>query len=222
MTGGMTASASTEIESPEILADPIVAPSRSLAKRVRSGFSWNVASALITETIRFVRSIILARLLVPEAFGLFAMALTILGASNAISTLGLSRTIVAHQFDSKDQLRAHLDTVWTVELIRSSLVTLLVFASAIPMSTFYGEPQLKWIIPILGLTTLVEAFRNVGLNILRKQISFARIFWFEITTTVTGLVLSVGLAFFFRNVWALVLGLLLTSAIGTVMYWSSL
>src|SRR4026208_1107445 len=89
-----------------------------LRTRVRAGLSWNFSSALITESIRFLRSIVLARLLAPEDLGLFAMALTVVAALNAVSSLGLSRTIVANKFDSRDELKANLDTVWSVELLR--------------------------------------------------------------------------------------------------------
>ena len=87
----------TESRTAEIINDPIDARNLPLTKRIRSGLGWNISSAVITESTRFVRSIILARLLVPEDFGLFAMALTVVGALNALSSLGLSRTIVANK-----------------------------------------------------------------------------------------------------------------------------
>lgn len=188
-----------------------------LAKRVRAGISWNVSSSLITESIRFVRSVVLARLLVPEDFGLFGMALTVVAALNALSALGLGRTIVTNKFDTTDELKAHLDTVWSVELLRSFVIALLVSASAFPMSRFYGQAQLKVIIPILGLVTLVQGFQNIGLVMLRKEISFARIFWYELATNTAGIALTVALAVVMRNVWALAIGLLLTAALGTVL-----
>jgi O-antigen/teichoic acid export membrane protein len=70
-----------------------------------------VSSSLIGELTRFVRSVVLARLLVPEDFGLFGMALTIVAALNALTTIGLSQTILANKFDTRDELKAHLDTV---------------------------------------------------------------------------------------------------------------
>ncbi len=194
--------------------DELVLP---LGKRVRAGLTWNVSSSLIAEAIRFVRSVVLARILVPEDFGLFAMALTIVAALNALTTVGLSRTIIANKFDTTDELKAHLDTVWTVELIRTFIIALLVAACAFPMARFYGQPQLKIIIPVLGLTTLVQGFQNIGLAMLRKQISFARIFWYELATNLGGIALTIALAIVLRNVWALVLGLLLTAALGTIL-----
>ena len=188
-----------------------------LVKRVRSGVSWNISSSMIGQLIAFVRSVVLARLLAPEDFGLFGMALTIVAAVNALTTIGLDRTIVANKFDTPEELKAHLDTVWSAELIRSLVIALMVSASAFPMSRFYGQPQLKAIIPILGLVSFVQGFQNIGLVILRKQITFARIFWYELATNVSGIALTVALAVVMRNVWALVIGLLLTAAMGTVL-----
>ncbi|MCM3873832.1 MAG: lipopolysaccharide biosynthesis protein [Pyrinomonadaceae bacterium] len=213
----MTAFRLTETPSAEIIAERADTTNLPLAKRVRSGVSWNVSSSLIEQLIGFVRSIVLARLLVPEDFGLFGMALTILAALNAFTTIGLNQTIVANKFESKDELKVHLNTVWSAELIRSLVVTLLVWASALPLSRFYGQPQLRIIIPVLGLITLVHGFQNIGLVLLRKEISFARIFWYELATHVFGMALTVALAVVLRNVWALVIGLLLTAVLGTVL-----
>src|SRR5258707_15496244 len=109
----MTPFQPTETQPAEIITDRIDAVNLPLAKRIRSGLSWNISSSLIAESIRFVRSVVLARLLMPEDFGLFGMALTVAAALNALSTLGLGRTIVANKFDTRDELKAHLDTVWS-------------------------------------------------------------------------------------------------------------
>jgi O-antigen/teichoic acid export membrane protein len=207
----------TEAAPAEVVIDSAAVPTLPLGKRIRSGFSWLVTSSLIGELIRFARSVFLARLLLPEDFGLFGMALTIVAALNAVTMLGLDRSIVANKFDSREELKAHLDTAWSAGLIRSLVITLLVAASAFPISRFYGQPQLTTVIPILGLISLIQGLQNIGLVILRKEISFARIFWYELATNLGGIAVTVALALFMRNVWALVIGLLLTTALGTVL-----
>jgi lipopolysaccharide exporter len=207
----------TETPADEIITDRADPTNLPLAKRVRAGVSWNVSSSLIDQLIGFVRSVVLARLLVPEDFGLFGMALTIVAALNALTTVGLNQTIVANKFETRAELKAHLDTVWTAELIRSLIVALLVWASAFPLARFYGQPKLSVIIPILGFITFVQGFQNIGLVILRKEISFARIFWYELATNVAGIATTVTLAVVMQNVWALVIGLLLTAAVGMVL-----
>lgn len=185
--------------------------------RVRSGISWNVSSSLVGQFIGFLRSITLARLLAPEDFGLFSMALTIVAAANALTTIGLDRKIIANKFETRDELKVHLDTVWTAELIKSIAVALLVSLSAFPIARFYGQSQLKVIIPALACASLVQGFQNIGLVLLRKESSFGRIFWFDLATNVGGVGLTVILAAVLQNVWALVIGMLLTSTIGTAL-----
>jgi O-antigen/teichoic acid export membrane protein len=213
----MTPITLTETSSAEIITEQAETTNLPLTKRVRSGLSWIVSSSLIGELTRFVRSLVLARILVPEDFGLYGMALTIVAALSALTTLGLERTIVAGKFETRSKLEAHLNTVWSAELIRCFTITLLVAASAIPMARFYGQAQLKFIIPVLGLTSLVGGFQNIGLVLLRKEISFARIFWGELATNLGGFALTISLAVVLRNVWALVFGLLLTAIIGTML-----
>ena len=207
----------TETPSAEITTSPSDTTNFPLLKRVRSGISWNISSSLIGQLIVFARSIVLARLVAPEDFGLFGMALTIVAAINALTTIGLDRTIVANKFDTKDELKANLNTVWSAELIRSFVIALMVSVSSFPISRFYSQPQLKLIVPVLALVTLVQGFQNIGLVILRKEISFAKIFWYELATNLSGITLTVALALVMRNVWALVTGLLLTAILRTLL-----
>ena len=184
---------------------------------MRSGISWNVSSSLVGQFIGFVRSVTLARLLAPEDFGLFTMALTIVVAANSLTTIGLDRTIIANKFQTRDELKLHLDTMWSAELIRGVVVALLILVSAFPMVRFYGQAQLKFILPVLACASLVQGLQNIGLVLLRKEISFGRIFWFELATNLAGVVLTIALAAVLHDVWALVFGLLLTTALGTVL-----
>ena len=188
-----------------------------LVTRVRSGISWNVSSSLVNQFIGFLRSVTLARILVPEDFGLFAMALTIVVAANAVTTTGLDRTIIATDFETREHLKRNLDTVWSAELIRGIVVALLVSLSAFPMADFYGQPQLKLIMPARACTSLIQGFQNIGLVLLRKEISFGTIFWLDLVTTLSGVALTVALALVLQNVWALVFGMLLTTTIATVL-----
>jgi PST family polysaccharide transporter len=184
---------------------------------VRSGIGWNVSSSLVGQFIGFVRSVTLARLLAPEDFGLFTMALTILVAANSLTTIGLDRTIIANKFETRAELKLHLDTMWSAELIRGVVVALLILVSTFPTVRFYGQRQLTFILPVLACSSLVQGLQNIGLVLLRKEISFGRIFWFELATNLSGVFLTIALAAVLHDVWALVFGLLLTTALGTVL-----
>jgi lipopolysaccharide exporter len=188
-----------------------------LTKRILSGITWNASSSFISQIIGFVRSIVIARLLLPEEFGLFSMALTIVLGLSALTTVGLDQTILARQFNDEAELRAQLDTVWSAEVVRSLLLALIVFICAYPVARFYGQPQLLSLMRVLSLAMVLDGMQNIGLAILRKQIAFARIFWYELTTNVAAAVLTILIAVRLRNVWALVFGQLIAAALGMVL-----
>lgn len=201
----------------EILTDPSDSSYPSLARRVRAGISWNASAILISQTIGFVRSIIIARLLVPEDFGLFSMALTVTAGLNALTATGMEQSVLSNSFADETELKLQLNTAWSAELLRSVVLTLIVIGSAYPMSLFYQQPKLRSIISVLSLMVLIQSFQNIGLVMLRKQISFARIFWYELAANAAGVAITIALAVILRSVWALVYGMLLSAAFATVL-----
>jgi len=172
---------------------------------------------MIGQLIALLRTIVIARLLLPEELGIMGMALTVLAALTSVTTTGMDQSLLAHQFTDRNDLQTQLNTVWTAELIRSLLLSLLVGACAFPLARFYGEPRLRLIIPVLSLTALIQGWQNIGLVLLRKEISFARIFWYELASNVGGLIVTIGLVLVLRNVWGLVLALVAGAVLNTAL-----
>jgi O-antigen/teichoic acid export membrane protein len=172
---------------------------------------------MVGQVIGLIRSIVIARLLVPADFGLLSMALTVIAGLTALTTIGLDQSILSNKFADESALDSHMNTVWSAELVRSLVLTLLVIACAYPLASFYGQPRLRVIIPVLSMSVLIQGFQNVGLVILRKQIGFARIFWYELATNIGGIVVTIGLVLVLRNVWGLVAGVLSTTALSVFL-----
>jgi PST family polysaccharide transporter/lipopolysaccharide exporter len=171
---------------------------------------------LLTHALTLARSVVTARLLSPDDFGLFSMALTAVTALGALTSVSLDHAITARDLDAGgERLRTQLDATWTAELLRRLLVTLMLAALVYPAARFYGRAELMLILPCAALLPLTQGLQNVGLAILRNRISFARLFWHETASAFVSAVVSVALAVAFRNVWALVFGQLAGAAAGT-------
>lgn len=189
----------------------------SLAQRVRSGVGWNAGSALLTYALGLGRSMVIARLLAPDDFGLFGMAATVLGAMTVLTNMGLDVSLIVNRFPNDSELSAHLDTIWTAEIFRRLAVALLLTLCASPASWFYGDARLSVIVLIFGLTQFVQGFQNIGPVLLRKRLRFERVIWYEQTTNFVSTIIVILFAFWMRDVWALVLGQLLSSAAGVLL-----
>lgn len=213
----MSSVGSTTVQSDVTHSAVALGPNRSLTDRVRSGLSWHTGSSLLGQGVGFIRAIVIARTMLPEDFGLFGMALTVVTALNAFTTIGLDQSIVTRKFERQSELNSHLNTAWSAELLRSVVLALLVAGSAYPAARFYGQPKLVLMLPLLSLTTLLQGFRNIGLLIFRKEIRFGKIFWYEQTTNALATFVTIVLVLTMQNVWALVVGQVVGAAVGVLL-----
>jgi O-antigen/teichoic acid export membrane protein len=189
----------------------------SLTSRVQSGVIWNTISVSSTYLAGLVRSIVVARLLMPDDFGLIGMALTVVTGLNALTTIGLDLSVIKTRFKSDEELSTHLDTVWTVDLLRRTILAILLAVLAYPAAKFYREARLYQILLLFSLLPFIQGLQNIGLLIYRKTINFRRIVWLELVTNFLTVVTTIALVVWTRNVWALVLSQLVAAAIGVVL-----
>jgi lipopolysaccharide exporter len=188
-----------------------------LGNRVRSAASWVAASMLLGQALALGRTVVTARLLMPDDFGLFSMAATVVVAVSSLTTIGLDQSIIAHGFDAEERLRTQLDATWTAELLRRLLVTLMLAAIVSASARFYRRADLVATLAIVGFTPLIQGLQNIGLVIPRKQVRFAILFWHELTASIATTLISIALALALRNVWALVAGQLAGALSSTLL-----
>jgi len=183
----------------------------SLTDRVREGVSVSALSVALTQALALARSVVLARLLAPGDFGLFGMALTVTGALAVLTSFGLDTAIVARDFQDERELSLHLDTVWTAEIVRKALLALLLVAAAYPTARFYGSAELVPVLCALAAAPVIQSFQNIGLLRHQKRVEFRRLVLLEQLTNVSATLAAVAVAFWTRDVWALVWSQLLSA-----------
>jgi lipopolysaccharide exporter len=159
----------------------------------------------------------MARLLLAEDFGLFGMALTVVVGLVALTSFGPDISVISTKFKNDDELSRHLDTVWTVDLIRRLILVLLMLLLARPAASFYGEARVHELLLVLSPLPLIQGFQNIGLMIHRKGVKFQKIVWLELATNLLTAVATVALVLWTRNVWALVLSQLVSALIGVAL-----
>lgn len=159
----------------------------------------------------------MARLLLAEDFGLFGMALTVVTGLGALTNIGLDISVINTKFENDDELSKHLDTIWTVDLIRRLLLAIFMLALAGPAASFYGATRVRDLLLVLSLLPLIQGFQNIGLMIYRKSVNFQRIVWLEVTTNFLTALATIALVLWTRNVWALVLSQLVAALISVAL-----
>ena len=172
----------------------------SLTTKVVRGAGWMFAGKFTGRALAAIKLIILARLLSPDDFGLFGIMMLATMALNTFTQTGFDKALI--QFP--DDTESHLDTAWTIQILRGVLLATVLFFSAPLIAWFFGEPRIIPLLQFFCIAPLIAGFDNIGIIYFKKDLHFKRQVFFSLSVDVVAMLVGVTLAIILRNVWALV------------------
>jgi O-antigen/teichoic acid export membrane protein len=157
---------------------------------------------LADRLISVVSFSILARLLTPEDYGVYALAFSVMGILGLAGAWGFDTAVVQRRgFD-----RGHYDTAWTVRIIAAALVAVLICAAATTAVRIFAEPRIGPVLYWLALATFIASLENIGTLDFMKTLEYRRELAYRLTIRVMVTTFAVVLAFAWHSYWALVAG----------------
>ncbi|MGX9985356.1 lipopolysaccharide biosynthesis protein [Soonwooa purpurea] len=187
----------------------------SLKQQARSGIVWTFAEQFGTRLISFGISIILARLLTPEDFGLIALFGVVMGVASTFIDSGMASSLIR----SKNVNEEDYSTVFIFNIITSLVMYGLVYIIAPYISSFYKVPALTDIIRSYCIILIINAFVSVQKMHFVKELNFKTAFKIQLPSLVVGGVSGVALAYMGYGVWSLVYSAILQSTVFTLQHW---
>lgn len=181
-------------------------------KAIRSGF-WVGISGFGINVLTLVRSIVLARLLMPDVFGLMGICLIVMQGIEVFTQTGFGAALI-HRQKSFEEAK---DTAFTLMILRGFILAFVTFLIAPLVANYYERNVLDLIIKIIAISFIFNGFHNINTVGLQKELDFKRLTYLEHGKAVLSFIIVVILAYFFRNIWVLVIGLVTTSFIGTIL-----
>lgn len=184
-----------------------------MSQRMASGAVWMVLAKFVERILALISSLILVRLLEPADFGLVAMATSVLALLELFSAFGVDAYLIQHrQPDAR-----HFHTAWTLNVLAGCAVGGLLALLSIPASDFYKEPRLVVVLCLLAASAAIQGFENIGVVEFRRQLEFDREFRYLLVKKLIGFLITVPLALWLRDYWALVIGTL-AGRVGATLY----
>jgi len=186
----------------------------SLKARGTRGVTILGAATAGERFLRLVRNMLLTRILAPEAFGTLAMVLAASSIFETLSDVGVRQSII----QSKKGVDAdYLNVAWWLQGFRGLGLYILGVMASPWVSRFYKMPDLLPLLKVAFIAMIFHGLVSPRVYVLEKKLQFGR---FVILTQGSGLIgtlFTIGLAFYLRNVWALVIGLVAEAAIRCVL-----
>ncbi|MBT5050198.1 MAG: lipopolysaccharide biosynthesis protein [Rhodospirillaceae bacterium] len=182
--------------------------------KMLTGSMWMIALRWSIRGVGLISIFVLARLLTPEDFGLVAMGTLVVGLLAIFSELGTLVLLIR----MKDPKREHYDTAWTIMLIQSLALGLILYSAAPYAALYFEDPRVVEVIRWLSLSSVILGFKNVGVINFRKDLWFGKDFKYEFLIKFSGFFITLSLAFYLKSYWALVFGGIGTQLMGVI--WS--
>lgn len=187
----------------------------SLKKQAISGVKWNFAQQFSVQIINFGVQVILARLLMPEMFGLIAMIIVFISIGQTLMDSGMTSSLIRTK--NPDQL--DYSTVFITNIIMSCAIYGLVYFFAPYIAKFYNQDILTDIVRIFALTFVIRALVAVHVAKLTKEMNFKLQMKLQVPSTIIAGIVGVSLAYQGYGVWSLVWLNLVQAIIFTIQNW---
>ena len=162
----------------------------SLRQSAIRGASTTIVGQAAKFTIQTTSTIVLARLLAPEDFGLYAMATPMMAVAMLAQDLGLTQAVVtARSID-----RRALSTLYAINVGVSLLIALSLVLAAPLLAAFYGHPRLTPIVMVMGGVVVLSGLTSIHQALLLRGLRYGRLVANDICTALAGLFAAIGLA----------------------------
>ena len=140
----------------------------SFKKKALSGVFWSSIQSFGTQAVSFVISIILARLLLPEEFGVIAMITVFVSIGNVLLNAGLGQSLIRTNALTEEDY----STVFFFNLIVSLVVYIIIYFLAHWIAEFYTQPLLVNLVRWFSIVIIINAFSMVQITRLTKEVDF--------------------------------------------------
>ena len=188
-----------------------------LKKKVFTSLIWTASGGVYMKLSQFIISIILARLITPEQFGVVAIALIINSIAINITDGGFSHSIV----QIKKIKSEALFSINLVNIFISLLITIFIYFTRFKIATFFNLEILSQLLPVISISCLLSGIGAVPGALLTREMRFRELTFIQFIASAFSGLIAIFIAKFGNGIWALTFQPLISNFILTLGYWKT-
>lgn len=185
--------------------------------KIVTATKWSSITEIVAKLITPITSIILARLLTPEAFGVVTTLTMVITFAEIFTDAGFQKYLIQHEFvDDTDREQSTNVAFWS-NLIMSLAIWAIIAVFADPLAAMVGNPGLGHVLIIACVSIPLAAFSSIQMALYKRDLDFKTLFKVRIAGICIPLLVTVPLAFYLRSYWALVIGTIVSNAANAIL-----
>jgi lipopolysaccharide exporter len=175
---------------------------KNLKQKFSSSLRWSLLEVFISKGLSIIYVVFITRLLNPEDFGLYSVAMATITMVLMFSITSVDVAIVQKKETNDDYLNA----AWTIELIKHLFIGGLIYTIAPSIEKIININGVGEIMRVISFAIPLMGFKNIGIILFRKELELKKLFWYNIIPQLISMVITIFLAIQLKNVWAIVYG----------------
>lgn len=184
-------------------------------KRIISNLIWRFLERCGAQGVTLIVSLILARLLNPEIYGTIALIMVIIAIFEVFVDSGFGTALI----QKKDADELDFSSVFYFNVFICFILYFIIFLISPLIAAFYNNNDLVPIIRVLGLIVVFSGIKNIQQAYVSRNMLFKKFFFSTMIGTIISALIGIGLAYNGYGVWAIVVQMILNTAIDTVVLW---
>lgn len=188
---------------------------QNIKATVLSSLFWKLMERGGTQGIQFIVQIVLARLLLPEDYGIIALVVIFTSIAGVFIQSGLNTALI----QKKDADETDFSSVFYLSLFIACLLYLILYITAPFIATFYEEPHITSVFRVLSITLFFGAFNSIQNAIVARNLQFKKLFVSSTGAILVSGTVGIYMAYTGFGVWALVGQQLINQLLVTVILW---
>lgn len=188
---------------------------QSTSKQIATNVVWKYLELFSVMGVQMVCTAIMARFLTPADYGVLGIVLVFSSLAEVFVNSGFSQTLIRE----KEVSRLDYSTILYFNVGIAGLLYVLLYFASYVIADFYAQPILSDVCKVAFILLPVNALSIIQMTKLQREVRFKKIFFISFTASLLSAIIAIILAYIYRNVWALVLQVVMTAAFRCLLLW---
>lgn len=189
----------------------------NLNNKIVNATKWSAITEVMAKLVAPISSMVLARLLTPEAFGVVATLNMVIAFAEIFTDAGFQRYLIQHEFKDEQEKDEATNVAFWSNLVMSFILWGVIAIFNEPLATLVGNPGLGHVLVVACISIPLAAFSSIQMALFKRGLDFKTLFWRRLAMILVPLCVTIPLAFWMRSYWALVIGTIVTNLVNALL-----